>query len=236
MIGLALLIALLALGGVVVVLLMMRRQSQRIDEVQQQVTRLVGDNAGSPKARAKRSPKVEASAAAPTGPEKAEYSAPDEKNARVQVLAEAAAGTTLDERARRAFQTLLDTARDVFDIRPSEGNQAAEQEQRDWIENHCIPRLDGPVETFVRLQAGEDGRASRRVAQWYEQLLDHLGVRTIPVKIGQTRFDGLQHNAVLGFADSEYPEMTIIEEIRRGYEFVDTGKVIRKADVRVAGK
>ncbi len=233
---LTLLIALLAVGGVAVVLFMMRRQSQRIDELQEQVNRVAAQNVRPGKGAPTRRSGAENSARREAVADDDSDNTREEESPRVQALVDIVAGVPLDDRARRAFSALLDTARKVFKLAPGEGVDAEEQEQREWIENQCIPRLDGPVTTFVQMNAGDEGEASRRVAKWYEGLLDDLGVRTIPVKTGETRFDGLRHNAVLGFAESEYPEMTIIEELRRGYEFADSGRVIKKADVRVAGK
>ncbi len=98
--------------------------------------------------------------------------------------------------------------------------------------NALLPVLDNFERALAADSVSIDNYKSG-VHMIYKQIQDVLaseGVKPVPA-VGE-QFDPLKHEAALRAESDQYPDNTVIEELRRGYYLKD--KVIRPAMVKVA--
>lgn len=96
------------------------------------------------------------------------------------------------------------------------------------------------VDDFDRLMAGLENKQIEEsiregvkiIQKRFYDILEKNGLSRMSV-VGE-RFDPTKHEAIMTIETDEYPEDTVVEEIRSGYFFYD--KVLRPAIVKVAKK
>ena len=120
-------------------------------------------------------------------------------------------------------------------MRISEKNPPGKEDLCKYASEQLVLKLLPVLDNFERaLEAEGDSLKDYKsgVEMIYRQFQDVLsleGVEAIPA-VGEP-FDPVKHEAVFREESEEYPENTIIEELRRGYVLKD--KVIRPSMVKV---
>ncbi len=111
------------------------------------------------------------------------------------------------------------------------------REAKERIITKLIPLMDNFEFAIKSMKSSESGTDIKAVIEGvemiYSQLLEILQDEGLEVIDAQNkRFDAKLHEAVEVVDTTEYPDETVIEQIRRGYKLMD--KVIRPAMVKVS--